>query len=298
MDMTLCIAATCINDITDKSGQPTIVLGADTMVTAGAYSSETGYKRVEIGPYVALFSGTISEAHELLSAYSEYFAVTPLQDPLSSVERLKQLRQPLEDHKWRKLDHLMRMRLGMGYTEFLERGDQIDSQVRMPLLADIWALSVEVELLVAGITPGPNVFDRSFIFRLTDQKFEVHKNFACIGEGASAAEQSLHRRKQSELTLLSETLYNVYEAKKMGELARSVGEQTMLAIVEPDDDGKVPWKVRGVTAEAKEYLDGCFANYGPKLVSQGAISFRGDIFVDGPNSPAPPPEDPPDSTAS
>jgi hypothetical protein len=303
--MTLCIAATCVNDITaDQMNQAAIVICADAMVTAGGSSSETGFKREEIGPYVALYSGCISEAYELLSAYRDYLATNPLRDPLSGAERLTQLRQPLEDHKRRKLDHLVRMRIGISHADFLQLGDQVDPEIRALLRAEIWALSVGVDLLFASFAPGATTvqesFDRAFIFRLREGDIEVHKNFACIGEGALAAEQSLHRREQSDLTLLSKTLYHVYEAKKMGELARSVGEQTMLAVMEPDNNGEIPWLIRPLTPAAKDYLDDCFRRYGPQRVGQDAISFPADPFIDMRQrwSLVPPPVDPPDSTAS
>lgn len=300
--MTLCIAATCINNLTRRrrNDVPSIVICADMLVSASGYSSETEFKRVEIGPYVALFSGTTSEARELLSSYSDFLAANPLEgDPLSAANRLAQLRQPLENYKWHKLDHLVRMRLGMGYTEFLERGDQIDSQVRTPILADLWALTVEVELLLASIVPGPDAYERSFIFRLTNQDLEVRKNFAAIGEGTAAAEQSLHRREQSELSLLTDTLYHVYEAKRMAELAPSIGKHTSLAVIEPDDEGEVSWKIRAISHEAKEYLESRFLELGPKSFSYGDIKFPVDPYDLLPiSSPVPPPAAPPDSRAS
>jgi hypothetical protein len=267
--MTLCIAAACVNN-----GEPAIVLCADTLASTSTSSSETQYKRVDIGPYTALFSGTISEAREMLSFYTDYLSTNPLPGTPSAAARAEHLRVACRRFKHNKIDHLVNCRAGLSYVEFLKQGDKMEQSWRQRIIKEIEDLSITEELLIASIAPGLTSDKHAFIFRQRLEKIEVHENFACVGEGAEAAEQSLHRRGQVEIISLGKTLYNVYEARRMAELAPSVGKtQTLLSVVVPkEEQGKGPtWQVRAVTVDAKQYLDDCIQRYGPQPVGEIAL---------------------------
>ena len=270
--MTLCIAAACL-----EGDEPRIVLCSDEMVSTGVASSQTESKREELPSFVAMFAGTIPEARELLSAYRNHLAENVSGGALSVQEWLERLREPLRLHKRRQIDHLVRRRLGLTYAEFLERGDQIDSGLRSGIFGHIDSLTIEVDLLFAGFASGGKFHERSRIFRARMEEVEIHKNFACIGIGAEAAEQALHRREQVGVLPLDWTLYHVYEAKRMGELAPTVGRRTSMAVVEPggDEEGASPYRVRAVTIEGLEFLDGHYQRYGPQRV--GDVTIPSDL---------------------
>lgn len=261
--MTLCIAAACSNHRQDA-----IVLCIDSLVTTGTASSETEYKLVDLGPYAAMFSGNIPEARELLSCYADYLARHPLQNP-SLDERLEQLREPLLIQKREMIDATVRRRTGMSYQKFLDRDTHFDPGIRAKICADIENLSIDVDLIIVG-----GGVERLWIFRERMERIEAEINFACIGDGAEAAEQSLHRREQQESLSLNETLYHVYEAKRMGELAPTVGKKTDLSVFErsKSSDGPLPWSLYPVTPEILDYLEDCYKKYGPQPIPGDGIS--------------------------
>jgi hypothetical protein len=231
--MTLCIAAACIND---ETGQPAIVLCSDMMESTDISSSETMYKHFALGPYVALISGVVSESRKLLSFYADYFKAHPIGDSLSESVRAQHLAQGLNLFKRQRIENLVQQRIGLTYVEFLERSTQVDPIRKRKISEAIDELPADVDVLFANVTAGTDAeggsfLDKAFIFRQRLHNVEPHGNFACIGDGTDAAEQSLHRRKQSPTTRLSSTLYHVYEAKKMSEQAPTVGEKTVVSVM-------------------------------------------------------------------
>lgn len=272
--MTLCIAATCRNHQRDA-----IVLCSDSLVTTGTASSETEYKVVDLGPYAAMFSGDVSEARELLSFYADYLARHPLQSP-SLDERIDQLKEPLRIKKEKMRDDTVRRRVGLSYREFLDKNNRIAPGIRSKISADIDTLSIDVDLIIVGVELDAKGRERSWIFRERMEWVEVYKNFACIGDGAEAAEQSLHRRQQEESLSLNETLYHVYEAKRMGELARTVGRETMLSVFERSRSNDIgwSWSLYPVTPDGLDYLEDCYKRYGPQPIPDDGISVPGGWF--------------------
>jgi hypothetical protein len=269
--MTLCIAAACITE----TGRRAVVVCSDLLATTPTTSSQTVLKQEFLGRYVGLYSGNIAESRELISFYHDYLMTHPLDPPdsLSISARLQQLREPLRLFKSNKVEDLVRRRLGISYSEFLDRRDQIESAMRVKVFDQIDYLTVEEELLIVSIVQAGKQ-ERAFIFRQRMEQIETNSNFACIGFGAEAAEQSLHRREQAEIDGLAVTLYHVYEAKKMGEQSPTVGKGESVSIIEfSKNEGKDrDWSIRSLSPKAKDYLAFCYTQYGPQRVGEISLA--------------------------
>lgn len=269
--MTLCIAAACIND---ETGESAIVLCSDMMESTAISSSETMYKHFALGPYVALVSGVVSESRKLRSFYADYFKVNPIGDSLSESVRAQHLADGFNLYKRQRIDNLVQQRIGLKYVEFLERSAQLDPIRRRKISEAIEELPADVDILFASLMVGSHAesgsfFDKAFIFRQWWDKIEPHGNFACIGDGRDAAEQSLHRRKQSPTTRLSTTLYHVYEAKKLSEQAPTVGEKTIVSVMATTPSSKALGilDTATLTPSAMETLEEYYQRCGPQPVA-------------------------------
>ncbi|MDP2708368.1 MAG: hypothetical protein Q8O70_12825, partial [Burkholderiales bacterium] len=103
----------------------------------------------------------------------------------------------------------------------LDHGDQwIGKTLREECLRAIQAHDPNVQMLLAGF-----IGQAAVLFQLWED-VEICTNFAAIGTGASTAIPALHARTQSFNGNIETALYNVYEAKKLGESSPYVGEKT------------------------------------------------------------------------
>jgi hypothetical protein len=262
--MSLCVAAVC-----RSKSEPRIVLAFDLKISNDVFSSETEFKLEDVAPHLkiaALFAGITSEARELISIYRTHLLEST---ELNVAEAAEQFRVPLRIRKKRMIESFVQARLGTTYEEFLDRREQIDSSLRTAMLNRINDMTINVELLIVGYLPDVILGyppANPVIFKVIWDDVEQHEHFACIGAGAPTAEQALHRREQSNSLELGNTLYNVYEAKKLGELAPSVGSFTHMVVVEPPTKIRSSHYFNSVSSEGKKFLEDYYKRYGPKPV--------------------------------
>lgn len=226
----------------------------------------------------AVYAGDVSQALELIGIYSAHLCAY---NELSADILHDALRFPLRLMKERLVEALVQRRIALTYNAFLERSQQIDPSLRAAIFSAIDDLSIPASLIIAGFTdiraevalPRPE--QKPLIFKIEYEAVKSEQNFACVGDGAAAAELSLHRRKQSRFVKLPATLYNVYEAKKLSEIARSVGSTTDMLVIKP---GSSRW----VNGESIAALDAYFDRYGPQSVGDlGMVSDPGkDVFYE------------------
>lgn len=263
--MTLCIAATC-----QENREPRIVLCCDAMAGTDASSSETALKRVLLPPsaFVGLYSGTISESYEVLSRYRQQLGSFDPLEYLPLHELMEHLRAPLRNHRDAKRNDLVRRLLGLTYDEFLVRGNQVDSLKRTKVEDEIGRLVVDVDLLISGFMPDSRSQPQALIFSTVSENLQHDKNFACIGTGSEVAEQSLRRREQTFDFPLDLTLYQVYEAKRMSEIAPNVGKATRLGVMKPSTGADAPYRLNELTQDAEEFLEQCYRRYGLQEIDE------------------------------
>lgn len=84
-------------------------------------------------------------------------------------------------------------------------------------------------------------------------------NFASIGSGSYVAIPALHQREQEDSNSLLETIYNVYEAKRLSQIVPGVGLATSIDVLYPDG---TTWEWSDELADRCKWL---FDRLGPKL---------------------------------
>lgn len=251
--MSLCIAAAC-----REGDESRIVLCFDLQVSTSSYSSEGEIKFEEIdcplGRLEALFAGpSVAAARELIALYRSHLAASE-NVKRENIEEL--LRVPLRLYKRRMVESLVQRRIALTYDQFLERKEQLEIGLQAKISGAIDDLTVESELILAGFPPSGLPVPR-LIAKVAWEDVELQGHFACIGAGASTAERALHWRRQSERRGLAETIYNVYEAKRLGELSPLVGKWTALAVMKPDRQEVI--SVKGLA-----WLELLFRQLGPQ----------------------------------
>ena len=155
-----------------------------------------------------MFSGAPGRAKELAWIYREFLQTANL-DKQQIVE---QLREPIITYKHRLANAYLGRTLGLSYDDFLTRGVRSfgkDFQRRLTLIDEH---PLRVDLIIAGFLGQFPV-----LCELQNGELEMRTNFSMIGTGVYTAEPALHARKQEEMTTLYSAMYNVYEAKKLGE---------------------------------------------------------------------------------
>ncbi len=249
--MTLCIAS-----LAQDSGDPRIVLCFDSKISNDAFGSETEYKFQRLsGQLVSMFAGAPGRAKELALIYRGFLTDNAL-DPQRVVD---QLREPVALMKRRLANAYVGRTMGLSYDEVLEHGLQWFGEERERRFLAIESHDLSVDLIIAGFIDRLPV-----LCRLQGGEVEWETTFSVIGSGAHTATPALHARKQTDMTALLATLYNVYEAKRMGEASPYVGIQTAMLVLQPGDEDRGRIGISVVPPEGLNFLADMFKEYGPK----------------------------------
>lgn len=235
------------------------------MLANDAWGSESEYKfHVLSNQLVAMFAGSPAKAKELALMYQDHLAKTIL----SEATALEEIRKPLAAFKLRKADWFVKIKLAVSYQDFLANGETwFGRQTVDRYLTAIEEHYPNVEMIIAGFIDGKPVLYQ--IMREHGvQPIEVDPvtNFCLIGSGATTAEPSLHARLQTNNTPLTQTLYNVYEAKMAGESSPYVGQKTRMYIVYASDTDPKRIVVDMVTEDGEKWLASLYAKHGPKAM--------------------------------
>jgi hypothetical protein len=275
--MTLCIGALAQEP---SPLAPCLVLCFDYKIANDEWGSESEYKLHRLNDHlVALFAGAPGRAKELALIYQEYLKGTPLTLATAG----KKLRKPWSELKRRMASAYVGRTLGLSYRDFLNHGaNWFGPRDFYDRVEKIEKHRLRVELIIGGFIEGqPALFlaapDR-------DRDFEPCTNFAVIGTGAYTAEPALHARSHLATTPLSRALYNVYEAKRIGETSPFVGTKTRIIVLRllPKNGGQQPVEdveVRVVTDTGEKWLRRLFGRYGPRPIRKSLCAPQGALEV-------------------
>jgi 20S proteasome alpha/beta subunit len=247
--MTLCIAALCQSD--DKRAA---VLGFESRGETAIASTDYVWKLESIGHgWTALIAGLVSDAREAAGIFREFFDLRAQTMTDNNASDL--LREPANRFRRALAEQVVQNRLALSYDEFLDAGAQgkIPDDTRRKIFYEIEATVPEIELLLVGPLAG-----RLALFRYSGGKIMREDNFAAVGTGAPIAESSLFQRGQHEHCNMTDTLYNVFEAQRLANIAPGVGKNKMFAVVTADS------AIRFVTDSGEEYLAKQYQRLGPK----------------------------------
>jgi hypothetical protein len=228
--MTICIAALC------DEGKG-CVIAADREITDQALSLEFEHRESKID-LLSKKCVVMSSGDALLPA--EIIAKTRLVIPVEEEVMILSLAEKLRDtyiavHLERAESVILKPR-GFNFQEFKEKGaQQLLPQVYQEVTNQLFIFGINaVEFLVAGVdNTGSHIFRVHYNGMAGGSWLEWcdklgHRE---IGRGAPHASIFLSIEGQYSGLGVAETIYNVYCAKKIAELAPGVGSSTDLAII-------------------------------------------------------------------
>jgi 20S proteasome alpha/beta subunit len=222
--VTVCIGAVCDDG---KS----VVVAADRMMTYGAPISlqvEMAVKKiVPVSDACAiLFSGSVPDGEEVISRTKRL-----LTDGLSIGEVAQKAAACYQEVKNQRVEEtILKPWLGIGFAGFSTIiAQSSSSQMLGQIFGMVMQHNLQLELLVAGITDG-----RAHLCAITHPGITLGLDTigcSAIGSGGLHANVRLALGKQSTAVNLSETIYNVYEAKLAAESAPGVGKLSDIAVI-------------------------------------------------------------------
>jgi 20S proteasome alpha/beta subunit len=239
----------------ETKGNYRIVLCTDWRVSGPLGSAETKLKlRALPRGWYCLTAGTESEINCI---------VPKLREELSTASEVNEtnitslVRNVLNNRKKEKIDEFIRGRYGISYDDFLGFGkEKFPTDVHREAILSLSEINIDCSLIVAGFCSG-----FPMIVETTDKcRVLVREDFATIGEGSYLAQSVLLQRRHIDTKELGLTIYTVYEAKKYAEEVSSVGKQTTVAVIYPDDPRL------DIKGEGMESLAEKFKKYGPQPI--------------------------------
>ena len=206
-EMTVCIAARCLTKLPPVAEHQAIVLCADRREGNVLGNSETALKIRDVGQWKVLTAGTDSYIFALVKKLRREMAIA---DNVSANNIDATIRRILHDRKQELSDEYIRFHLAMSLDDFQKFGkERLPPEIHRKALQEIEALDLKADLILAGFINGsPELYQTD-----SNGMSRPREATAIVGDGDYLASLCLRHRKQNEVTLLNETLYNVFEAK-------------------------------------------------------------------------------------
>jgi hypothetical protein len=263
--MTVCIAAICQQD--KDNDEPRIVVGYDWKSETELGGSETADKlRTLPKGWVALMADSLSHCEELVAQYETHLrTLGPVDDDRHLFEEMK---KPAHKQKEVLANDYLRQMLGISYADLVSPDKKYPEEIVTKRLEEVANIRLRAALILAGfIETGQSNEEREnnpYLFVVDDQSdhenvVQVGENFAAIGTGSYVAIPVLHQREHDSEKSLIETVYSVYEAKRLSQVVPGVGEATEIDILFPDG------KLMTWTDSLWERCEWLFDRLGPKL---------------------------------
>lgn len=261
--VTLCIAAMCEVEADD----PRVVLCTDWRQESYLAHSETADKlRILPNGWIALVADTASRDEELVALYESH--LLPLTKFKDDAELFSEMKKPAQQYKANLANEYISHTVGMSYSDFLSK-DNIPEDFFTKRLNEISQIRLDASLILAGFVAvrDPKTKKQSsapYLFVVEDDEghqdvVRTEDNFAVIGSGRYVAVPSLTQRGLDSSQSLMETIYAVYEAKRLAETVPGVGEYTSIDVLDKNGD------ILSITDKGYERCKELFAKLGPRL---------------------------------
>jgi len=226
--MTVCIAAMC-----KDSGSSRFVLCSDRRIETVESGGDVCVKFDHAGDgWMALIAGDTARVRDLAGVFREAMAEKTEKMTAHQISNL--LTACAHQQKKNLAEHFVQSQLAVSYDYLLKNG-----KVKLPpeefsqLIASVRLIDLGCELILSGF-----VEENPVLFKVQrDGSVNRMDAFAVIGAGEAVAEASLFRRKCVGTMSVEEVAYYVYEAKRMSEVASSVGPATSLAVMRRSGPG-------------------------------------------------------------
>jgi len=236
-----------------------IVICGDAWIETDWAGGNIGFKVSVAGPQLpALYAGDPSQAEDLLATSREVFKSNPLKR--NTVFDI--LHDVVSAHKAKLCDRYLQAKLGIPYERFLQRGaSEIDPDTRNEVFSEVRGLDFGCQLVISGF-----IDDQGFIFYVaSDGRVTRSDDFAVIGSGSLLADASLFRRDQSRSNSVERTIYNLYEAARLAQIAPGVGETKTFSVLQGSPNGHGSMGMRVFTGLSA--LEAIYSQIGPKDMS-------------------------------
>jgi len=250
------------------------VFATDFEVEAEMAKAEIGCKVLMISheEFPVLMAGTQTRALELSReiSYAIDRKATPLGEEYRSPYWESAFEEAIVRQKRNIANEIVSARFGLTYEDFLKIGKtSLPDDIFRDAVSDITQASLDCWLVVIAFNQT-----HPTLYRINSSGVvEICQNFAAIGSGYYIAESSLYQRNQNTDNDLGTTIYNVYEAMRLGSKAPGVGEKFQIVVVEweywaekPTNEGNVKWSY--LKPQYYEYLARQFARYGPRPIEK------------------------------
>lgn len=243
-----------------------LVLCTDARMGSALGSADTYLKERLIHPnWRVLTAGEQPAIVSLLKCFKR--AVTPTS--VVSAENVDGLiKSAAVARKSEIANEIVGAKFGLSFERFIQIGkDRFPPDIFYGVLKEIEMTSLGAEFIIAGFIDGSNEL---YVCEQSGRVFPT-EHFAAVGEGGYLATAALLRRGQNIGNSLIGTIYNVYEAKRAAEAIGSVGQLTLLTVVQPDGT------VRKMSAAMQTWLTNKHVELGPKPVPTD-LNFEGQMF--------------------
>lgn len=238
--MTVCIAALC--EQSQDNREQRIVVCYDWNSEHEMAGSETADKlRVLPRGWIALMADTLSRCEELVARYETH--LREMKGLVDDNHLFEEMKKPAHAQKAALANDYMMQTLGVSYADLVSPDKNFPEEIVSKRLEEVAQIKLRAALIVAGFVATqqadiPQRETNPYVFVVDDQNHEdvvrVEENWGVVGTGSYVAIPALHQREQDNDTDLMETIYNLYEAKRLAEVVPGVGESTSIAVMYPD----------------------------------------------------------------
>jgi hypothetical protein len=170
-------------------------------------------------------------------------------DPL-----IRRMRAKLDGNDWPNIDEVMTAAVrshaeekreqaaelhlsiyGLDTLTFLSNGARFDRDTFAQLRERLDQCKLDIALLIAGFDPDGHPRIGCVTNQGVRGEFDTNIGYWAVGSGDYAAVSRLALRNQKRDTYVTQTIYNVIEAKVAAQRSEGVGERTSVLVLAPDE---------------------------------------------------------------
>lgn len=260
--MTLCIAATCI----DENRNRCIVLASDWKAELGEYTgAEIQNKLYWLwnNSWPTLIAGTASDALDMIATFRSSFN----RKGITEENARDRIMDALLAHKKKFTEEYVLAHTNLKFEYFRDNKEKIDPSVWSTVWKNVGKIKADCDLILCSFVAGvPLMFQVSGDFSAMPEGRLIipEENFLTIGTGSIIANSMLCFRGQHEDLPLFQTVYNVFEAMRFAHKASApgVGKQHAFSVLSTTQNGRIIAK--GLREKGKKFFKEQYDLWGPK----------------------------------
>jgi hypothetical protein len=263
--MTLCIAARCIDDEIPRPADLPLRYAVDCAITsydthkyAGNVKEDNARKIAVLSPHwCALVGGDLPQGHALARAIGREIIKETQPDELTLADRIR------AGAKGYLLRKFIAERFGVTYDDIFDPKKRVPKNVRDRILASASVFAETSPYPVQQLVFIGWVRNRFTLHLYHDGQVFADDNYLTIGTGFEHANMMLAMGGQRSFMGLSDAVYRVYEAQRIGTAAHAVGLHAEMSVLRYDVRQDSIASVE-IYAREGDFLDKTFHDMMPK----------------------------------